>query len=596
MDDSYESQHEFRSALDALKLNQYLNKEGKNEITVERTGKGELFYELTTVQYLRKGIEVDYTEDVTAGENEPFEVEVTVKPEASDNVHIDSMDILIPEHDSLVRVSSEASGSGDKERTFTFTYVGTEEGEYLLGPMMVSYTLEAGERRSTVIREYFEGVDVTITSGSGRSRGEPGPETTRSGPEEALFVVKIVSGSPAVVGEQVEVVVIASIPGELADEKITIKDSIPDGFGFSGEMADPRDGEIEIVSRGETVVEFSYTLTPEREYSGTLPRTLLQYKGELAAWSNSPSLRVIQDDEIAIERAYSTHAGTLGAPVSVSLYLRAPGGLSYAAVEDCLPPGVRVLEDSVEANLDENVLSYTITGEKVVFFIEEVRELSLQYQFVPTVLGEFAVPSTELYSMYETEQRAQSGSDYLKVTKAKEGAAQDDSKMDLVISLKQEESPDGLVHGEETIFVVTIYNFGTQNAEGVPVSLYMDGILVWRDSVGIPFHSSKEIRVPWTPVEGEHTIKIVVDDLGMVDETNTDNNAVEFTVEVGEAESEHEFGAVTTYLVISIFAIIVLIFYVATRPDVAGKKTAKTDDGAGKGEAGSPGKKQDENP
>jgi len=596
VDDSYESQHEFRSALDALKLNQYLNKEGKNEITIERTGKGELFYELTTIQYLRKGIQVDYTEDVTAEENEPFEVEVTVKPEASDNVRIDSMDILIPEHDSLVRVSSEASGSGDEERRFTFTYIGTEEGEYRLGPLMVTYTLEAGERRSTVIREYFEGVDVTITSGSGRSRSGAGQGATRSSPEDAPSVVKIISGSPAVVGEQVDVVVIASIPGELADETITIKDSIPDGFGFSGEMAEPGNKELEIVSKGERVVEFSYTLTPEREFAGTLPRTLIQYKGELQAWSNSPSLRVIQDDEIAIERAYSTHAGTLSAPVSVSLYLRAPGGLSYAAVEDCLPPGVRVLEDSVEANLDENVLSYTITGEKVVFFVEEVRELSLQYQFVPTVLGEFAVPSAEMYSMYETEQRAQSGSDYFKVTEAKEGAGQDDSKIDLVISLKQEESPDGLTHGEETFFVVTIYNLGSQNAEGVPVSLYIDDILVWRDSVSIPFHSSKEIRVPWTPVEGEHDIKIVVDDLDMVDETNTDNNAVEFAVEVGEAESEHEFGSVTTVLVISIFAIIILIFYVATRPDVAGKKTAKTDDGAGKGEVGPPGKKQGENP
>jgi len=588
VDDSYESQHEFRSALDALKLNQYLNRDGANEITIERTGKGELFYELTTVQYLRKGIGVEHPEDVTAKENEAFEIEVTVKPEASDNVRIESMDVLIPEHDALVLVSSEASGSGDEERTFTFTYMGSEEGEYLLGPMMISYTLEAGERRSTVIREYFEGVDVSITSGSSRTRGgtDPFPETTRAGPEDDLSVVKILSGSPAVIGEPVDVVVIVSIPDALTNEEITIKDGIPGGFSFSGEMAKPVNGELVIVSRGELVVEFTYTLTPEREYSGTLPRTLVLHDGELVAWSNSPALRAIRNDEIAVERVYSTHTTDLNAPVSVSLYLRAPEGLSYAAVEDILPPGARVLEDSVEANLDENVLSYTIAGEKVVFFISEVRELTLQYQFVPALLGEFAIPSAELYSMYETEQRAESGSDYLKVTQAGEGAGPDMETTDLVVSLKTEESPEGFAHGEETVFVVTIYNLGPRNMESVPVSLYMDDTLMWRDSVSVPFYSSKEIRVPWIPEEGEHTIRIVVDDLDMVDETSTENNAVEFTVEVGDAESEHEFGAVVAFLTLSIFVIIVLIFIVAARPEAGGKEPSKADEGGAEDEKG----------
>ncbi|MCK4613695.1 MAG: hypothetical protein KAU14_02735, partial [Thermoplasmata archaeon] len=451
------------------------------------------------------------------------------------------------------------------ERSFIFTYLGTEAGESSLGPIIVSYSLEAGERPSAVIREYFQGFDVTITSESSGTRGETDPMETDSMAKPSL--VKIVSGSPAVIGESIDVRVIAGIPEEFINEKIRIVDAIPNGFQAAGELEGIESGKIVVESKGKAVVEFSYTLTPEREYSGTLARALLYHNDELLGYSNLPALRVISGDDIAIERIYSTHSTEQNNPVFVSLYLRAPKGLTYAAVEDILPPGSRVLEDSVKANLDENVLSYSIAGEKVVFFINEVGEVSLQYQFIPSIVGEFAVPAAEMYSMYETEKRAESGSDYLIVTEPEEkGTGTEIDRIDLTISLSENGIPDNLTAGMEAEFIVSVYNLGSQSVQ-VPISLSVDGKVVWRDSIRLPFYSSTEIRIPWIPKKGEHTIKIMVDDLDMVEETNEDNNAVDFTVSVGEDKpgGKNKVSTLLSLMVLTMAATAALTIYIGLK-------------------------------
>jgi len=580
VDSSYESQHEFRSALDALDLREFIKFDEKNILTIEREGSGDLFYELTTVQYLRKGIIIDHPGKITVNDNESFKAVVTITSEESENVKVESVDLMSPETDGLLLLSSEINATGNEEWTFTFEYLAGDPGEYLIGPFMVSYILDAGERPSAVIRTYFQGIDVIVTAeeeGEG-NRGEEEIDGTKSNNEdrnEAVSVVKVISGSPAVKGEVIDVTIMIALPDHLVDALVRVEEALPESFTLEANMdnnwpIELDKGTFTVESQGEPIIEYSYRIISLNEFRGTLPRTLLFQGEELLGYSNLVSIRVIGSDDLALERVYGTHSTSQNEPISVGLHLRAPSGLPYAAVEDILPPGAKILEDTVRKNLDDNILSYTITGDKVVFFINNVDDVNIHYQFVPMLEGDFSVPAAEMYSMYETERRASSGSDFIEVNEAEVKGQEDGSEYhDLAISLPEQELPENITEGETVELVVIIYNFGDENLDNVPVGLYVDDELIWRDSISLTFHSTKIVKIPWNPKRGEHKVAILVDDLSHVEEINEDNNAVEIQLYVKQKDDDESMGSgeIIALMGIALFAMVALSFYSGERTE-----------------------------
>ncbi len=610
LDETASSQEAFRSTVDALDLRPYLILDDENELKIQKEGTGDLFYELTTVQYLRKGVEVEYDEFVNAVKGEEFEFEVKVEAVDSDNVKVTQCDVLfnLPYGFDLISYSVEED---DEEFEFTYTIEAGRTGIFNITPIVVSYSLDAGERRSGIVKEYFNGTRVVVSPGGGdvddviddlptganieTSKGIPpmaayGHFYTRPDP----LIVKTLSSTLATVGEKVTAKVSAMVPEHHLQREVIFTETLPEDWFDDTDLGTPvDDGEgnsvLTFTTKGELVVEYEYTFTPKSTFRGLLRPTGLVIEGNENTSSNSPTFETVKEDEIKILRDYATTSPTSGGLVEVRLHLKAPSGIDYAAVEDYLPPGARLDTGSAEANLDDNVLSYTSQGDKVVFFIDDLVSETITYNFITGLEGNFSVPAPIVYSMYNESQSAEGVSDLINVLEPASNAdwvpvdptplitepgTVESPPAELVIS---EVKVDGvkvdgkndidLIAGTISTIEVTVHNVGYDDLASVSVTLEANGMTVMRKWISFKGQDSQTFTFKWKVKEGTRHMKVIIDEENSIPEYYELNNDVYFNTETASSDDD-TIGTISytdASLILILCAAIMVVHLINTR-------------------------------
>jgi uncharacterized protein YfaS (alpha-2-macroglobulin family) len=414
------SQRNFKSETDAIDLTPYLQ-EGENTIQIKRNGKGDLFYEITVVQYLRIDVSVNYEENITTIVNELFEVEVEVDPVNSDNVDCTNLDLEMPELEGLILLSQDLIEPADPDGVYVFTntYYAEKSGTYRIQPITVSYQLDAGERNSGIIRRYYGPIELEVLEDKSK-RGTRGSEELEDG-----LLTKRVSKNVVRIGEFVDVVLDLGIPQGLSVDHLRIVDFIPSGFV----VVDSGDGLIQDnrinwnVPIGEEIT-VSYTMRAMEEINCNLGKAVAIVEDEVIAASSS--IRMISTSlDFYVIRELSSNKVALYEPVTVNLMVQSlEEPVWYVALEDYIGAGCRIDKDSIYVFEDSkkipiefslNVQSFKIAGDKIVFFIRYAENVSIEYNVIPTLVSNVVVPSAKVYSMYDENTAAYSGADLLKV-------------------------------------------------------------------------------------------------------------------------------------------------------------------------------------
>ena len=123
----------------------------------------------------------------------------------------------------------------------------------------------------------------------------------------------------------------------------------------------------------------------------------------------------------------------------------------------------------------------------------------------------------------------------------------------------------------KTILIrATVYNTGSTDAENVTAKFYADGIYLGAKTFDVKAGSSKLVSCNWTWVSidnGEHEVKVVIDDADGIVEFSNGDNVYTMTVYVGKAGNP--LGAVLT---IGVIIMSVFVFLTYLQKPVRGKK------------------------
>jgi hypothetical protein len=106
----------------------------------------------------------------------------------------------------------------------------------------------------------------------------------------------------------------------------------------------------------------------------------------------------------------------------------------------------------------------------------------------------------------------------------------------------------------------TVYNVGSVDAEGVVAEFYADDILLGSTTFSVPAGSSKIVMYNWTWASisnGEHLVKVVIDDPNDIVEFSDGNNVYSMTIYVGS--QGNPVGAVLTVGVIIMSVLVALM-------------------------------------
>lgn len=111
------------------------------------------------------------------------------------------------------------------------------------------------------------------------------------------------------------------------------------------------------------------------------------------------------------------------------------------------------------------------------------------------------------------------------------------------------------------IIEATVYNVGAVDAEGVEAKFYADETLLGSMTFAVPADSSKIITYNWTWASvpnGEHVVKVVIDDPNSIVEFSDGNNVYSMTVYIGSVGNP--VGAVLSVGVIIMSVFVMLTF------------------------------------
>jgi hypothetical protein len=273
-----------------------------------------------------------------------------------------------------------------------------------------------------------------------------------------------------------------------------------------------------------------------------------------------------------LTREYSSTTLALNTPVDVRLRFGGSAGADYyVAVEDTLPPGFEADSGSLAANLQGEVQSYCLRGDKLSFHINSLgAPMELSCRLIPTLTGSFVAPPARLFPMYSTEKAAFSSSANLLVleslesegsgsngyeaggaagpapaerqdaasvlkqaTQAKNAAEVDDGPGEEDgwlpdIRIEMLSVPEQAHPGEMAVFRARLGLSGFQDELPLLVHAFVDGRQVKTESLRLgPDRESFTLNIDWRATAGAHTIRVVADPLGWVDEREEANNALE---------------------------------------------------------------------
>jgi len=530
---------DFYSKMDAQDITGLLVS-GKNTITIEESGTGDLFYELTMVQYLRVDVDIDYPVKVGAQSGKPFTFQISVDPIDSENVTVTNLEVALPQTDGLeiISIGVDAPSDPAASHIINVTAYGDDPCNITLHPLTVAYQLDAGERNSQVVRKYFGPIAINIT------------EDISSNVTYESTIDKSLDQKVVKVDEPITVNLHLYVRSSLIGKSIKVVDHFPECF----QVRDDAGGVVVNssiswdITPSSNGLDIRYSLNSQKEFRGEMGKALVLIDGQVIGISQNPGVSITNEDLIIL-REYNAASYRPNEVITVTLTIRNPGGLkSYICMEDTIPPGFEIDKVSVESNMWDNieVLSFDISDEFVTFFISKMKGddvLEFTYNILTSMAGEYSVPSAKVYPMYEPERISFSGAHLLTII------GQDDL---LVEVLPQSQIPQADLavyerditfsnkepfHGETIEIHVKVSNHGTLNATGFEIYLIMDHRLHESREISVNAGDSTIVSFTWEASYGEHFLVVDLDPLNMIEESDLKNNIASKIFFVQRSES-----------------------------------------------------------
>lgn len=521
---------EFYSRVDAQDLTGLITAD-KNTVKIEEEGTGDLFYELTIIQYLKVDVNVDYPQALEAKSNEIFTFQVVVDPVDSNIVKIMDLELNFPQTDELKIISTNVNvpKNSNDQHIINVTAMGLSPGIINLNPLTIAYQLDAGERDSGVVRKYFGPIEINITGDINNGLTRNNEETFES------TIEKVIENKVIKINEPMNITLHIFIRSTLIGKNIQIIDYFPECF----EVIDSAQGVVENgriywnKSLSTNGIDITYIIQPREKFVGEIGRATALYDNQVIGISPSPECS-ITDQDLLILREHSTTIFEPNEVVTVTLTIRNPGtAKSYLCVEDFIPPEFEVDERSVENNMWNNleIQSYDISDEAVTFFVDQLKEnseIELKYNILTSTMGEFTVPSAKIYPMYTPESTSYSGADLL-IGQPREPVATDPPQQGAGTDIAVYESGiifsnDNPTHGDIVFINVTVWNHGKLNTTDFLISVYIDYKLHEIKNISINAGHTKVVAFEWVAVYGNHFIVVELDPERVLPEAILTNN------------------------------------------------------------------------
>ena len=521
-DDNYD---EFYSKLDAQELTGLITVD-KNTVKIEEDGTGDLFYELTIIQYLKVDVDIDFPQKLKAKSNEIFTFEVEVDPVDSNVVKITDLELDFPQTDELRIISTSVNvpKNPSDQYIINVTAMSSATGILNLNRFTISYQLDAGERDSGVVRKYFGPIEINITNDTNEGLSRNNEETFES------TIEKVIENKVVKINEPMNITLHIFIRSNLIGKNIQIIDYFPECF----KVIDSGSGVVENgriywnKSQSTNGLDITYTIQPREKFVGALGRATVLFDNKVIGISPNPECS-ITDQDLLILREYGTTIFEPNEVLTVTLTVRNPGAAkSYLCIEDFIPPEFEVDERSVKNNVWNylEIQSHDLSDETVTFFVNQLKEnseIELEYNILTPIIGEFTVPSAKVYPMYSPENTSYSGAELL--IGQPRGPLQQEARTDIAVyDSGITFSNDNPAHGELVFINVTVWNHGKLNATEFPINIYIDYKLHDTKNITVISGQPQVIAFEWVAIYGEHFIVIELDPESILPETILNNN------------------------------------------------------------------------
>ncbi len=546
------SRRQFRNLFDAVDLADLVSP-GDLEVHVNAEGSGDLFYELTVVEYLHPEVTFSTPDTVVMPALGRTTWTVTASIPPSSAATVGRLEATTPLPEGLVQVDRQLvreDTDGSREVRVETTLTSTRVGAYRLQPLVLSYTIVPAEglpgvikRPSSIIEAYLDGVVFIVTQpptapawGSGMAVLDELPLVIDKGVDTVV--------SPDGVFRVVALTV-AELPGyELPGEtRVIVTDFPPEGFRTRA-----HDDRAHTTAEGEVVWDLEVADLPvvliqtveEVEPSDgpvlfeTRPAVAETGDGHVLGVSNAPTFGS-EGVVYRVQKRYSAVDVRAFEPVDVHLNVTTTlAGIPFAVVVDQVPPGFIIDEASLRRHRPD-VVAHTVTGSTVAFYIPHLRETEIEYTIIPVLAGRVVAPRARVYPMFTPEMDVWSGSEMLSVWPAPEVA----DPVPEVPGTPPAEAPDvpevpevpgvtlpplvllvpeqglterNLREGRLEWVHVTVHNPAASSRE-VPLRLkdVLLGVL-WRENVTMAPGETRHVQMPWTPQAGGRVLSVVAED------------------------------------------------------------------------------------
>ncbi len=403
VDESYTAKQNFHSAMDAIDLTGNVDRSKKNTVKISLSGTGDLFYELTAVEYLRTEAVISIPAKLNGTELEDSVLEVKVDPKNSEAVNMVDVEIIVPDSDevSVLYVEEVKPELEDDVWRFKVYLMPLTHGNITISPIIVSYRLTAGFGESGVIRRYFGPVTLEAER-SKTGSGTPGSYI------ENLKVKKSVSENIGEIGESVQVKI--ELLGELNQSVGSyMVDQIPSAFELVGSHGGGEDVNQAIFYLDGSD-NFTYTMKLNKDFRGQLPPVKLKSSDETTLATSNIVEFTSSQNNITVARTYSRSSAAVGETIEVNISAHSEETVYYAVVEDLLPPSCNFVTTTLDAvkGSEPEIMDYTISGNKVAFFVRSLNDISFTYKFTVSDVVLAPIEPARAYGMYDPDNIAMS--------------------------------------------------------------------------------------------------------------------------------------------------------------------------------------------
>jgi len=527
---------EFRNSFDTIVLTD-LVRPGDLEVRVRASGSGDLFYELTVVEYLHPRVSVSCPASIEVPRLGEGRWGITASvPEGSTAV-VGELELLSPLPEGVIAVRTELVRDGGRphEVELRTTLTSMRSGTAVISPIVVGYTLvprgdvpAVTRRPSQAIEAYLDPVLVISPESVPSPRGFGDLSVLQRLP---LVMVKEVTtySAPASVMHLVRVTVAAGEGQEVDPEAlITVRDQVPAGLAIAARPSTSvvtEDGGLAWELLGAhlpAVLVYTLREPSEGRPSGTTvlqPATARSPEGAILGTSNTARLSP-GGTVCTVEKAYSPQEARAFEPVHVVIRVSATGGgIAYAVVEDRLPPGFVL----VEVGASSGAVGFVTSGSIIDFYVARLSSIEIEYTMMGTLQGRMVMPRARAFPLFAPEDDATSDSRLLTVLPRAQAAAPVDgapapSPADapptaLVLSVPAQgiDSRPHVAGVQETI-LASLHNPGDGPLSTVVLLEDASDGELWRLPVALAPHQTMQLEIPWVPTEGAHLLTLASTD------------------------------------------------------------------------------------